>query len=147
MVYGSEGNQSRITSAGAVEAVVAALQEHAENPYVQEHACGALWNFVLGDPNVVQRARALGAVEAIERTIEVYVANDAVQECACGALSHLAPERQAKGQVKQGMSEREAQIMKAWQRRVDIARQRTSEGIGGGSSSLGAAGSSRAFAT
>mmetsp|Transcript_17449 Transcript_17449/g.41497 ORF Transcript_17449/g.41497 Transcript_17449/m.41497 type:complete len:95 (-) Transcript_17449:214-498(-) len=79
--------------AGALEAVVAAMQAHPQAVGVQEMGCMALCNVCSGidaaAPARRQRATEAGALEAVTAAMRAHPQAAVVQEHACAALINM----------------------------------------------------------
>ena len=87
----NDDNKVKISAAGGVEAVLAAMVTHKGSAVVQEQACCALRNLAVNDDNKVKIAAA-GGVEAILAAMMTHKGSAVVQEQACWALNNLAVE-------------------------------------------------------
>ena len=83
-----DDNRVKVGSAGAVEAVIAAMRAHASNAGVQEPGCGALRSMTVNADNQVKAGRA-GAVEAVVAAMRAHASNAGVQEHGGVVLGRL----------------------------------------------------------
>ena len=72
-------NKVKAGSAGAIEAVVAAMRAHASNAGVQEQGCRALINLTNNDANQV-KAGSAGAIDAVVAAMRAHASSASVQE-------------------------------------------------------------------
>jgi hypothetical protein len=81
-----ERNRTRAGTAGAVEAVAAAMRAHAGSAGVQEEALSALRNLTANHAANKTRAVTAGAVEAVAAAMQAHAGSASVQEAACMVL-------------------------------------------------------------
>ena len=83
-------NRPLAGAAGAVEAVLTALETHSSDLDVGSMACLALQNSVCSHPGNQQRAGAAGACEAVLKASKTHGANLWLAQRVCGTLFSLA---------------------------------------------------------
>jgi tryptophan synthase beta subunit len=76
-------NKTRAGTAGAVEAMAAAMRAHMGSAGVQEAACSALRNLTLKDAENRTRAGTAGVVEAVAAAMRAHAGSADVQHYAC----------------------------------------------------------------
>ena len=79
-------NRTRIASAGGIEAVVKAMQTHAQSADVQQEGCGALWNLAFNHAENQSRIAAAGGIEAVVKAMQTHAQSADVQQEGCRAL-------------------------------------------------------------
>ena len=89
------GELLRNATAGAVEAVVAALRAHVFSTEVQEQGCTALTKLTFKSSENRAKAVAVGAVEVVGAAMRVHSSSAAIQEQAWFLLGSLAEAAEA----------------------------------------------------
>ena len=82
-------NKARIAGAGGIEAVVVAMQTHAQSADVQRNGCRALCSLASGD-GIRTRIAGAGGIEAVVAAMQTHAQSADVQQNGCGALWSLA---------------------------------------------------------
>ena len=88
-------NRPLAGAAGAVEAVLTALETHGADLDVATQACLALQNLVCDHPANQERAGAAGACEAVLKASKTHGADRLFAERVCGALMNLTSQHPA----------------------------------------------------
>ena len=84
----NDDNKVRAGKAGALEAVLSAMQRHADTAAVQEQACWAL-RYMSNNADNKVRAGEAGAVEAVRAAMQRHADSAVVQEQGKIALQRL----------------------------------------------------------
>ena len=82
-------NRTLAGAAGAVEAVVTALETHGADLNVAGHACSALRSLAWSHPDNRERAGVAGACEAVLKASTTHDANNMLAILSCDVLSNL----------------------------------------------------------
>lgn len=90
-----ENNKQAITSAGATDDIMRALEAFPENASVQEKGCGAIWSLGANTHNRVVLVRA-GACARIVKALRNFIATESLIRTAIGAMRTLSPDSEAR---------------------------------------------------
>ena len=80
----------RIASAGGIEAVVKAMQTHAQSADVQQEGCRALRNSSFNHAENKARIADAGGIEAVVAAMQTHMQSAEVQRKGCRALRNLS---------------------------------------------------------
>jgi hypothetical protein len=83
LIHNDAENRTRAGTAGAVEAVAAAMRAHAGSAGVQEAACTALMQLTFKGAENVTRAGTAGVGEAVAAAMRAHAGSADVQNAAC----------------------------------------------------------------